>query len=455
MLRDVIIMVTSIILNCIQFRKRLPEHRSGPSPRVASLRISHDAADSRLRRSIEVATNELRSYDGLHHTYCALSRTHAVSIDKSDHALCLVSVPAIPLTFYIPPLARRAPLLDTLSLSLHLQPYTMPIVTLGHYLWTRIRDVGINTVMGLPGDFQLNLLDSIYDIANLRFVGNGNELNAAYAADGYSRVKDVPGCIVTTHGVGELSALNGIAGAMTEQVKVIHIVGQTKRPMQRNREMIHHSIGFHPDHQVFNKASHSFRVAAAELQDINSAPHEIDRVIRACFMQSGPVYIFIPLDMVSEEVPAELLEKPIDLSLARDDLTKETMEAASAAILDTISKAKNPVVLVDGLVHRHNAINELRQLVAKLRFPVYCTQIGKGIVSETSDLNVGVYSGAVSGPGIADAFEANDLVLLFGHLPADTNTGNFSQKIVPEKTINFKPDQVDVSSGSVLKCSGS
>ena len=65
------------------------------------------------------------------------------------------------------------------------------------------------------------------------------------------------------------------------------------------------------------------------------------------------------------------------------------------------------------------------------------------------------YSGAVSGPGIADAFEANDLVLLFGHLPADTNTGNFSQKIVPEKTINFKPDQVDVSSGSVLECSGS
>jgi len=82
--------------------------------------------------------------------------------------------------------------------------------------------------------------------------------------------------VVTTHGVGELSALNGIAGAMTEQVKVIHVVGQTTRPMQKNRMMIHHSIGFSPDHQVFNHASKSFRVAAAELKEKDSAPAEID-----------------------------------------------------------------------------------------------------------------------------------------------------------------------------------
>lgn len=327
----------------------------------------------------------------------------------------------------------------------------MATVTLGQYLWTRIRDAGINTVMGLPGDFQLNLLDYIYDIPNLRFVGNANELNAAYAADGYSRVKNVPGCIVTTHGVGELSALNGIAGSMTEQVKIIHVVGQTKRSMQRNHEMIHHSIGFRPDHQVFNKASQSFRVAAAELQDICSAPHEIDRVIRACFVQSGPVYIFIPLDMVSEEVPAELLQTPIDLSPPRVNGTKQTMEAATAAILDTISRAKNPVILVDCLIHRHNAIHELKHLVEKLRFPVYTTSIGKGIISETNPLHVGVYNGAVSGPGIAAAFEANDLVLLFGHLPADTNTAGFTQKIVPEKTINFKPDEVEVSNRDGLR----
>lgn len=42
---------------------------------------------------------------------------------------------------------------------------------------------------------------------------NSNELNAAYAADGYARVSEgKPGVLLTTFGVGELSAMNGIAG---------------------------------------------------------------------------------------------------------------------------------------------------------------------------------------------------------------------------------------------------
>jgi TPP-dependent 2-oxoacid decarboxylase len=51
-------------------------------------------------------------------------------------------------------------------------------------------------------------------------------------------------------GVGELSAINGIAGAYTEQVKVIHLVGTTSTAAQKNRAMIHHSLGPNPDHRV-------------------------------------------------------------------------------------------------------------------------------------------------------------------------------------------------------------
>lgn len=51
-------------------------------------------------------------------------------------------------------------------------------------------------------------------------------------------------------GVGELSAINGIAGAYTEQVKFIHIVGTTATATQKTRAMIHHSLGPNPDHRV-------------------------------------------------------------------------------------------------------------------------------------------------------------------------------------------------------------
>ena len=119
---------------------------------------------------------------------------------------------------------------------------------------------------------NLGLLDYLYEVEGLHWVGNSNELNAAYAADGYSRVKGVPGVskyilfsldgernqsaraddreVLTTNGVGELSAINGIAGAYSESVKVIHIVGTTLGPARERNMMIHHSLGEDPDHYV-------------------------------------------------------------------------------------------------------------------------------------------------------------------------------------------------------------
>ncbi|PSK60206.1 hypothetical protein B9Z65_1104 [Elsinoe australis] len=320
----------------------------------------------------------------------------------------------------------------------------MATIALGEYLWRRIAEVGIETIMGLPGDFNLQLLDHIYNVEELRWIGTGNELNASYAVDGYSRIKNVPGCIVTTHGVGELSALNGIAGSLTEQVKVIHVVGQTTRSMQKKRMMIHHSIGFDPDHQIFNSASKRFRVAGAELWDAEKAPAEIDRVIRECFIKSGPVYIFLPLDLVDEHVSADLLETPLDIAPPSNEQTKITMKSAAKAIAQAISEAKNPAIFVDALLMRHNAVNEARQLIEQLGLPVYQSGIGMGIIDAKSKQLIGTYGGEVSNPGISKAFEASDLLLVFGRLPADTNTGGFSQQMPVGKTIDFKPDEVDL-----------
>src|SRR5271168_2563714 len=63
-----------------------------------------------------------------------------------------------------------------------------------------------------------------------------------YAADGYARVKGM-GAIITTFGVGELSAINAIAGSYSEFVPVVHIVGTPSTSSQSNRRVLHHSFG--------------------------------------------------------------------------------------------------------------------------------------------------------------------------------------------------------------------
>jgi pyruvate decarboxylase len=75
----------------------------------------------------------------------------------------------------------------------------------------------------------VTLLDEIYHVPELKWLGCCNELNAAYAVDGYARIKGNPGALLTTYGVGELSAMNGVAGAMAEHAGMIHLVGMTAR----------------------------------------------------------------------------------------------------------------------------------------------------------------------------------------------------------------------------------
>ena len=104
--------------------------------------------------------------------------------------------------------------------------------TTGDYLLTRLAEIGIRHVFGVPGDYNLAFLDHVLDSEQLTWVGNANELNAAYAADGYARIHGAA-ALLTSYGVGELSAINGIAGAYAEYVPVIHVVGAPTTSAQR------------------------------------------------------------------------------------------------------------------------------------------------------------------------------------------------------------------------------
>jgi indolepyruvate decarboxylase len=83
--------------------------------------------------------------------------------------------------------------------------------TIGDHLLSRLAEIGIHHLFGVPGDYNLAFLDQVIAHPAIRWVGNANELNAAYAADGYARVNGA-GALLTTFGVGELSAMNGPDG---------------------------------------------------------------------------------------------------------------------------------------------------------------------------------------------------------------------------------------------------
>jgi indolepyruvate decarboxylase len=106
----------------------------------------------------------------------------------------------------------------------------------------RLESIGIDHIFGVPGDYAFSVQDGVVHDPNINWVGCCNELNAAYAADGYARIHGV-GAVSTTYGVGELSAMNGIAGAYAEHLAVFHLVGMPTIPAQTSRALVHHTLG--------------------------------------------------------------------------------------------------------------------------------------------------------------------------------------------------------------------
>ncbi len=96
-------------------------------------------------------------------------------------------------------------------------------ITVAEYLLTRLKEIGVDHLFGVPGDFVLGFFNQVLK-SDLKYVGTCNELNAAYAADGYARIRGI-GAFSSTYGVGELSAINGVAGAFAERVPVVAITG--------------------------------------------------------------------------------------------------------------------------------------------------------------------------------------------------------------------------------------
>ncbi|EXJ77177.1 hypothetical protein A1O3_10335 [Capronia epimyces CBS 606.96] len=312
---------------------------------------------------------------------------------------------------------------------------------LAEYLFRRIHQIGVRAVHGVPGDYNLTALDYI-EPAGLSWVGNANELNAGYAADGYARIRGVS-ALVTAFGVGELSAINAVAGAYAERAAVIHIVGAVPTHVQEQGLCMHHSLG-DGNFRVFADMAANITVAQANLTDAETAAAEIDRCLRECVLQSRPVYIELPTNMVKARVSAAGLASPIDRSLLVPANDEAVEDSKADLILGKIYASKQPFIIVDGFTSRYGIRDEADELVRVTGFPTSTTPFGKGIVNETYPNFHGIYAGMAGKQIYMPWARGCDVVIRLGPLPSDVNTFGFSTTPDPTITITFERDSVEI-----------
>lgn len=246
---------------------------------------------------------------------------------------------------------------------------------------------------------------------------------------------------MTTFGVGELSLLNATAGAYSEYVSIVHIVGQPSTLSQRDGMLLHHTLG-NGDFNVFANMSAGISCAVAKLNDPYEAATLIDNALRECWIQSRPVYITLPTDMVQKKIEGDRLNTPINLKPKPVEAEKE--DYVVDVVLKYLAAAKNPVILVDACAVRHRVLDETHDLIEKSKLPVFVTPMGKSAVDETLPNYGGVYAGDGSNAGVRERLESSDLILSIGSIKSDFNTSGFTYRVGQLSTIDFHINMVQV-----------
>ena len=310
--------------------------------------------------------------------------------------------------------------------------------TIADYLFERIHEAGATDIFGVPGDFNLPFLDNVIASKDLRWVGNANELNAGYAADGYARERGFA-AMITTFGVGELSAINATAGSFAEYAPVLHVVGAPSIAQQNAKRRIHHTLG----DGVFNhfiKMVEPVTVARAQITPENAAS-EIDRVIRMVLKKHRPGYLMLSPDVARQPIYPPTT-KLID---SEEDITSQAALKDFRQALMEFLPNKTTTLMADLMVHRLGLQNELKALIADTNIPYTTLSWGKTLLDEHSERWAGTYAGVASRPVVKDAVENCECLIKIGVNYTDTTTAGFTQDIDDDVVVDLHYERASVS----------
>ncbi|KAI0497358.1 hypothetical protein KFK09_020581 [Dendrobium nobile] len=321
--------------------------------------------------------------------------------------------------------------------------------TLGRHLARRLVQIGIRDIFTVPGDFNLTLLDHLIAEPGLNNIGCCNELNAGYAADGYARANGVGACVVTFT-VGGLSVLNAIAGAYSENLPVICIVGGPNTNDYGTNRILHHTIGL-PDFSQELRCFQTVTCYQAAVNNLDDAHELLDTAISTALKESKPVYISISCNLPAIPHPT-FSHEPVPFYLSPRLSNQMGLECAVAATAEFLNKAVKPVLVGGPKLRVAKAGEAFVELADACGYPVAVMPSAKGLVTENLPRFIGTYWGAVSTAFCSEIVESADAYLFAGPIFNDYSSVGYSLLLKKEKSIIVQPDRVIVANGPAFGC---
>jgi len=303
------------------------------------------------------------------------------------------------------------------------------------FLISRIKELGVDHVFGIPGDYVLPLFDELIKPGSpVQHIGTTNELTAAYLADGYGRMRGL-GVVAVTYGPGAFNSINGVAGANEANVPLLVVSGAPKTSRYGQGKLLHHAVG--RDLEATLRVFEPFTAAVARIDRAEEAVPTIDRLLRTALDTKRPVYLEIPYDMQLAECR---VEGPLNYLAPRSD--PQALSQAAERIAKAVNGTSSVGALVGVFVDRNSLQDATEAMLAQSNLPFATTYDQKAGYLEHLPNCVGFWQGAMSPEPVIDATERAELLLTIGMPQTDFNLGFLSTELIEAHLIELSHDHV-------------
>ena len=262
-----------------------------------------------------------------------------------------------------------------------------------------LEEEGVEYVFGVPGEENLDFLDSLSRSTKIKLILTRHEQGAGFMAATYGRHTGKVGVSLATLGPGATNLVTAGAYAQLGGMPMMMITGQ--KPIKSSKQGRFQILDIVDMMRPLTKFTH--QIASAD-----NIPSRVREAVRLAQEEKpGAVHIEFPEDIADEQSDST----PLKASLIRRPVPDEKSIRAAVA---RIERAKSPLLVIGAGANRAMTSRMLTQLVEKTGIPFVTTQLGKGVIDERNPKFVGC-AALSSGDFVHAAVAAADVIINVGH----------------------------------------
>lgn len=262
-----------------------------------------------------------------------------------------------------------------------------------------LEEEGVEYIFGVPGEENLDFLDSLSRSTQIRLILTRHEQGAGFMAATYGRHTGKTGVCIATLGPGATNFVTAAAYATLGGMPMLMITGQ--KPIKKSKQGRFQILDVVSMMSPITKFTHQM----ASSDNIPSRVREAFRLAEE--EKPGATHIELPEDIADEHTDS----RPLKRSHARrpNADVKSIREAVK-----TLEKAKAPVLVIGAGANRTMTSRMLLQFIEKTGIPFLTTQLGKGVIDERHPKFLGC-AALSAGDFVHRAVEASDCIVNIGH----------------------------------------